>query len=280
MPGFFCLIITSPHLGSTAVALVLDDRINNIVWSPFSQSLLAASRIRTTRPFPGRGGLRRLKQPPAGVEATAKKSLTVPAIRRLARRAGVKRVSKLIYFDARQSLTQYLRGLIKDAAVYAEHSRRHTLTCMDVLRALKRRGQSLYGYGDYLPEQLERRAARLREPLPLAALQAARSMQAATPDSVSLGDEDARGAVEDNAYTEEMPQSRQLEVQRAISECMADVSRGGENRCSFTSLYSNVNRRLSFTKAEECSTSDLRFLVQALHNAEHIMFVQDDIYLI
>ena len=113
--------------------------------------------------------------------------ITKPAIRRLARRGGVKRISGLIYeevccleLDVRcvgcvisckslcnlsqpLSLTQphscpptqqtrgvlkvFLENVIRDSVTYTEHARRKTVTAMDVVYALKRQGKTLYGFG-------------------------------------------------------------------------------------------------------------------------------------
>ncbi|KAJ7134008.1 histone H4 [Mycena crocata] len=70
-----------------------------------------------------------------------------PAFRRLARRGGVKRSSRLMYDDMRGALKIYLEGLIRDAVLYTEHGYRSTVTTLDVLYALKRRGTVLYGFG-------------------------------------------------------------------------------------------------------------------------------------
>lgn len=73
--------------------------------------------------------------------------VTKPAIKRLARRGGVKRLSNLIYDESRGVLKQFLHGVVRDAVTYTEHARRHTLTAMDVVYALKRQGRALYGFG-------------------------------------------------------------------------------------------------------------------------------------
>ena len=73
--------------------------------------------------------------------------ITKPAIRRLARRGGVKRISALIYDETRNVLRSFLQDVIRDAVVYTEHARRKTVTAMDVVYALKRQGKSLYGFG-------------------------------------------------------------------------------------------------------------------------------------
>jgi histone H3/H4 len=69
------------------------------------------------------------------------------AIRRLARRGGVKRLSGLIYEETRGVLKVFLQNLIHDAVVYTNHARRRTVTAMDVVYALKRQGKTLYGFG-------------------------------------------------------------------------------------------------------------------------------------
>lgn len=76
----------------------------------------------------------------------ASKGLTKPAIRRLARRGGVKRISSQIYDETRQTLKIFLENVIADAVTYTEHGRRKTVTAMDVLYALKRQGKALYGF--------------------------------------------------------------------------------------------------------------------------------------
>ncbi len=73
--------------------------------------------------------------------------ITKPAIRRLARRGGVKRISALIYDETRSVLRSFLENVVRDAVTYTEHARRKTVTAMDVVYALKRQGRSLYGFG-------------------------------------------------------------------------------------------------------------------------------------
>ncbi|KAL7489288.1 hypothetical protein ACHAW6_014913 [Cyclotella cf. meneghiniana] len=72
--------------------------------------------------------------------------ITKPAIRRLARRGGVKRISGLIYEEVRAILKVFLENIIEDAVIYTEYSRRQTVTARDVLYALKRQGKTLYGF--------------------------------------------------------------------------------------------------------------------------------------
>ena len=73
--------------------------------------------------------------------------ITKPAIRRLARRGGVKRISGLMYEETRTVLKVFLDNVIKDSVTYTEHGRRKTVTALDVVYALKRQGKTLYGFG-------------------------------------------------------------------------------------------------------------------------------------
>ena len=73
--------------------------------------------------------------------------ITKPSIRRLARRGGVKRISAFIYDDARTVLKEFVDSLVRDAIAYTEHSKRKTVTALDVVYALKRQGRTLYGFG-------------------------------------------------------------------------------------------------------------------------------------
>merc|ERR1712154_454910 len=71
--------------------------------------------------------------------------ITKPAIRRLARRGGVKRISGLIYDETRGVMKQFIENVVRDAVTYTEYSRRKTVTSLDVVYALKRQGRTIYG---------------------------------------------------------------------------------------------------------------------------------------
>ncbi|RKO84073.1 histone H4, partial [Blyttiomyces helicus] len=72
--------------------------------------------------------------------------VTKPAIRRLARRGGVKRISSSCYEDVRAALKTFLQSVLKDTVAYVEHRRAKTVTTMDVLYALKRQNKTMYGF--------------------------------------------------------------------------------------------------------------------------------------
>lgn len=73
--------------------------------------------------------------------------ITKPAIRRLARRGGVKRISNTIYQETRSVLKAFLEKVLKDAVTFTEHARRKTVTSGDVVHSLKRQNRTLYGFG-------------------------------------------------------------------------------------------------------------------------------------
>ena len=86
-----------------------------------------------------------LKKTTAGTAPSENiQGITKPAIRRLADRGGVKRISGLIYEETRGVLKVFLENVIRDAVTYTEHARRKTVTAMDVVYALKRQGRTLY----------------------------------------------------------------------------------------------------------------------------------------
>jgi histone H4 len=68
------------------------------------------------------------------------------AIRRLARRGGVKRISGMVYEETYHVLRTFLQDVLHDVIVYSEHARRKTVTCRDVVYALKKQGRTLYGF--------------------------------------------------------------------------------------------------------------------------------------
>ncbi|KAG8299647.1 trifunctional histidinol dehydrogenase [Homalodisca vitripennis] len=91
----------------------------------------------------GKGGAKRHRK----VLRDNIQGITKPAIRRLARRGGVKCISGLIYEETRGVLKVFLENVIRDAVTYTEHAKRKTVTAMDVVYALKRQGRTLYGFG-------------------------------------------------------------------------------------------------------------------------------------
>nr|AAI40473.1 DCK protein [Bos taurus] len=71
----------------------------------------------------GKGGAKRHRK----VLRDNIQGITKPAIRRLARRGGVKRISGLIYEETRGVLKVFLENVIRDAVTYTEHAKRKTV---------------------------------------------------------------------------------------------------------------------------------------------------------
>ena len=91
----------------------------------------------------GKGGAKRHRK----VLRDNIQGITKPAIRRLARRGGVKRISGLIYENVENYRNEFMESVLRDAFTYPQHARRKTVTAMDVVYALKRQGKTLYGFG-------------------------------------------------------------------------------------------------------------------------------------
>jgi histone H4 len=68
------------------------------------------------------------------------------SIRRLARRAGVKRISAPVYNDVRAVLHTFVEDVVRSACALTEHAKRKTVSASDIVQALRRRGRVLYGY--------------------------------------------------------------------------------------------------------------------------------------
>lgn len=114
----------------------------------------AATRARTAASFG-----RRHRRPVANAR------LSTGEIKRLARRGGVRRMGGGTADAMRSALRGFLTGVIKDAVVLCEHSRRRTVYASDVVLALKRSGSSswhtvLYGFDG--PTDHHRRRPRRR----------------------------------------------------------------------------------------------------------------------
>ena len=70
-------------------------------------------------------------------------------IRRLARRGGVRRIrwNDELLIRVRLALKEFVRRVLKSAITYTEHSRRWTVSQMDIVCGLKREGITVYGIG-------------------------------------------------------------------------------------------------------------------------------------
>ncbi|XP_043305423.1 uncharacterized protein LOC122696823 [Cervus elaphus] len=97
--------------------------------SPFPAFYGVFKEVRDRGKGLGKGGAKRHRK----VLRDNIQGITKPAIRRLARRGGVKRISGLIYEETRGVLKVFLENVIRDAVTYTEHAKRKTVTAMDVV---------------------------------------------------------------------------------------------------------------------------------------------------
>ena len=75
------------------------------------------------------------------IDRVAVQGVTNPALKRLARRGGVKRINAAVYDTARRALRDFLRRVVADTVVLTEYASRRTVVLQDVILALKRNGQ-------------------------------------------------------------------------------------------------------------------------------------------
>lgn len=74
------------------------------------------------------------------------RGITKGSIKRIMRRAGVKRASGVVFNDVRQSMKNFVENLVQKASHYAQHAKRNTITAKDVVHACRSQGKMLYGY--------------------------------------------------------------------------------------------------------------------------------------
>ncbi|KAF7375421.1 Histone H4 [Mycena sanguinolenta] len=75
-----------------------------------------------------------------------KSAVNKPAMRRLACRAGVKRMSGWVYEETRGWMWLHMQSMLRDVVLHTTHDHRTTVTAKDVVRALRRSGRNLYGF--------------------------------------------------------------------------------------------------------------------------------------
>jgi histone H4 len=71
--------------------------------------------------------------------------ISPPAIVRMGRRAGVKRISGDVYGSVRKDFKVFLDRIINDAITYTEYEGRKTVTNKDIYNALARNDVIVYG---------------------------------------------------------------------------------------------------------------------------------------
>ena len=71
--------------------------------------------------------------------------LTRPALKRLGRKAGAKRIGGDVYDEVREAVKNFMDDLIKKSIIFTEHSKRKTVNEYDVKEALRIKGVKFYG---------------------------------------------------------------------------------------------------------------------------------------
>lgn len=72
--------------------------------------------------------------------------ISAPGLRRISRRAGVKRTRATVFTECRDVLRTFVDATVSNALVYCRAAGRKTVTSGDVILALQRQGRPLYGY--------------------------------------------------------------------------------------------------------------------------------------
>ena len=81
----------------------------------------------------------------SGAKGKAKSgSISKGGIRRLARRAGVKRIGAPVYDEVRSVLSEFVKNTMHDTVAVLELSKKKTVSAADVMYALKKAGKTLY----------------------------------------------------------------------------------------------------------------------------------------
>ena len=77
------------------------------------------------------------------------KVVSEPAVRRLARRGGVKRISKEIYQETQNVAKEFLTKVLEKSCIYKDDRNPNAVTLEpgDVVRALRNMGMPIYGFG-------------------------------------------------------------------------------------------------------------------------------------
>ena len=96
-------------------------------------------------PVPAKKG-KKGKAPKKLVLKDAVHGISKASFCRLARCAGVQRMSGLIYKEVRGVLKQFLEAVVKDAIIFTQYCHRRTVTPVDVIFTLKQHGRNVYSF--------------------------------------------------------------------------------------------------------------------------------------
>lgn len=90
-----------------------------------------------------KSGKKEIKRNPEDKTSDPIKGLTRPAIQRILRRAGVKRVGGEVYVYIRKMVSIFLEDILYDAIIFTEHEKRKTIQIKDLEAALSSKGIEL-----------------------------------------------------------------------------------------------------------------------------------------
>ncbi|KAK9831351.1 hypothetical protein WJX81_004658 [Elliptochloris bilobata] len=210
---------------------------------------------------------------------------TYPGLR-LARRGGVKRMTAEVYGDSRSALIAFLRPILHDVVVLVEHGRRFTVTVPDVLLALKRKGRTLFGFGEAMPE-LREAAALLRRRPTAAARKAATEVLAAEEraSAAALGATPAGGAPAErddgaaDACVGDLPDGVYDRLQNALSDFRFSPDNRFRSVFKVDALMAGVAAQLPHEARVLCTRRSLRHVLLALQEERNALTLDgDDVY--
>nr|ADD24314.1 Histone H4 [Lepeophtheirus salmonis] len=73
-------------------------------------------------------------------------NISKPSLRRLARRAGIKRLSTTCFVPMQKIAEYFLSSVLEKTTTYADHSKRKTIIVQDITYSLKDLNMSLMGF--------------------------------------------------------------------------------------------------------------------------------------
>lgn len=136
---------TNENLSSPDMSNATDFPVASALPHEYKQRTLKTPKVKESKSTePKRVGSVRTPKRHKKVVKDSIQGITKPAIRRLARKGGVKRISGLIYDVVRDALKSFLENIVQTAICFTEHAKRKTVTTLDVVYALKRTGKQLY----------------------------------------------------------------------------------------------------------------------------------------
>lgn len=121
-----------------------DDDVTEVVNDDATEDEVVEIIVSQPRPQPQQHQ-NKPKKPKRYKEADEKiKKITNGSIKRIARRAGIPRISAPMYDETRIKLEKFIKELMKNAVTYQEYCRRKTINSKDVVAALERMDKKIY----------------------------------------------------------------------------------------------------------------------------------------